>query len=96
MPPIVPRSCFGCNSISLDGLGYKTNKKPAFTRAFGLLWMWSNPQMVPRAGLEPARYHYRGILSPMRLPISPPGQEALHLEAWAGIEPAYAALQADA
>ena len=30
--------------------------------------------MVPRAGIEPARYFYRGILSPLRLPISPPGQ----------------------
>ena len=29
--------------------------------------------MVPRAGLEPARYRYRWILSPLRLPISPPG-----------------------
>ncbi len=30
--------------------------------------------MVPRAGLEPARPRGRGILSPMRLPISPPGR----------------------
>ena len=30
-------------------------------------------RMVPRAGIEPARYFYRGILSPLRLPISPPG-----------------------
>ena len=30
-------------------------------------------KMVPRAGLEPARYRYRWILSPLRLPISPPG-----------------------
>ena len=29
--------------------------------------------MVPRAGVEPAQYFYRGILSPLRLPISPPG-----------------------
>ena len=29
--------------------------------------------MVPGAGVEPARYFYRGILSPLRLPISPPG-----------------------
>ena len=28
--------------------------------------------MVPGAGIEPARYFYRGILSPLRLPISPP------------------------
>ena len=30
--------------------------------------------MVPGAGLEPARYCYRRILSPLRLPISPPGR----------------------
>ena len=29
--------------------------------------------MVPEAGLEPAQYHYRWILSPLRLPISPLG-----------------------
>ncbi len=29
--------------------------------------------MVPGAGVEPAQYFYRGILSPLRLPISPPG-----------------------
>ena len=28
---------------------------------------------MPGAGVEPARYHYRGILSPLRLPISPSG-----------------------
>lgn len=27
--------------------------------------------LVPLAGLEPARYRYRWILSPLRLPISP-------------------------
>ena len=32
--------------------------------------------MVPGAGLEPARYFYRRILSPLRLPISPPGRLA--------------------
>ena len=32
-----------------------------------------NALMVPGAGIEPARYFYRGILSPLRLPISPPG-----------------------
>jgi hypothetical protein len=38
----------------------------------------------------------RGILSPLRLPISPPGQMKTCLEAEAGIEPASAALQAAA
>ena len=49
--------------------------------------------MVPRAGIEPAWCYHRGILSPLRLPVSPPG---LGLEAEAGIGPAYAALQAAA
>ena len=30
--------------------------------------------MVPGAGLEPARSFLRGILSPLCLPIPPPGQ----------------------
>jgi hypothetical protein len=29
--------------------------------------------MVPGAGIEPARLLRRGILSPLRLPIPPPG-----------------------
>ena len=29
------------------------------------------PILVPLAGLEPARYFYRGILNPLRLPIPP-------------------------
>ena len=58
--------------------------------------------MVPEAGLEPARYFYRGILSPLCLPIPPLGQVNRYhfshytllnnnvsiLEAEAGIEPA--------
>ena len=59
--------------------------------------------MVPEAGLEPARYFYRGILSPLCLPIPPLGQvnrchillyfyknKCLYkiMEAEAGIEPA--------
>lgn len=32
---------------------------------------WSALILVPLAGLEPARYRYRWILSPLRLPISP-------------------------
>ncbi len=35
-------------------------------------------KMVPRAGLEPAWYCYRRILSPVRLPISPPGHINFH------------------
>ena len=35
---------------------------------------WGSLLMVPGIGLEPIRYFYRGILNPLRLPISPPGQ----------------------
>ena len=28
--------------------------------------------LVPEVGLEPTQYYHRGILSPVRLPISPP------------------------
>ena len=35
--------------------------------------------MVPGAGLEPARDCSRGILSPLRLPISPPGHKRWRL-----------------
>ena len=31
-------------------------------------------EMVPGAGLEPARSYKRGILNPLCLPIPPPGQ----------------------
>ena len=31
-------------------------------------------RLVPEAGIEPARYRYRWILSPVRLPVSPLGQ----------------------
>ena len=50
--------------------------------------------MVPGAGLEPARHCWRGILSPLCLPIPPPGHKAntvlysFFMEAEAGIEPA--------
>ena len=43
-----------------------------------------------RTGME---VKLRGILSPLRLPISPPGH---HLEARTGIEPVSTALQAAA
>ena len=33
--------------------------------------------MVPGAGLEPAHSYERGILNPLCLPISPPGQRVL-------------------
>ena len=37
---------------------------------------YSIERMVPGAGIEPARCCHRGILSPLRLPISPSGHSA--------------------
>jgi hypothetical protein len=55
--------------------------------------------MVPGTGIEPVRHRWRGILSPLCLPISPSGrsgQLALSLEARAGVEPTYTDLQSGA
>ena len=35
--------------------------------------------MVPEAGIEPARYRYRWILSPVRLPVSPLGRRVYYI-----------------
>lgn len=44
--------------------------------------------MVPGAGVEPARGYPRGILSPLRLPISPSGQDLASSEPATGTKPA--------
>ena len=36
--------------------------------------------LVPGTGIEPVRYRYRRILSPVRLPVPPPGQDGHSLE----------------
>ncbi len=47
--------------------------------------------MVPRAGIEPARIlKVRRILSPVRLPVSPPGHK---MEVPTGLEPMITELQ---
>ena len=38
--------------------------------------------LVPPAGIEPAQYRYRGILSPLRLPV-PPWRRNLIIAEWA-------------
>ena len=38
--------------------------------------------LVPPAGIEPARYRYRGILSPLRLPV-PPWRRVFIITEWA-------------
>ena len=64
-----------------------------------MIQKWEMPlkgaqHMVPGAGIEPARGYPRGILSPLRLPVPPPGPE--RIKAGVGIEPASTALQAAA
>ncbi len=51
--------------------------------------------LVPGTGIEPVQPCGRGILSPLCLPVSPPGHE-LGMEAEVGIEPAYTELQSAA
>ena len=36
--------------------------------------------LVPKVGIEPTRYRYRWILSPVRLPISPLGQVVIIID----------------
>ena len=61
--------------------------------------------LVPETGVEPVRYHYRGILSPLRLPIPPfrqtwqcpaPAGARHFLEAPPGLEPGVKDLQSSA
>ena len=41
--------------------------------------------MVPRAGIEPAQYHYYQILSLARLPVSPPRLNVMSCAFYYGI-----------
>ena len=36
-------------------------------------------QLVPGTGIEPVWYRYRRILSPVRLPVPPPGRQMVTL-----------------
>ena len=106
------------SSLQLNGLASATQTAP--TIAAQLPCHRSKPPsqvqniygMVPGTGVEPVRCYHRGILSPLRLPISPPGhrcgvrnstgidailkKEKMIMEAGPGIEPRYTALQAAA
>ena len=43
--------------------------------------------LVPPAGIEPARYRYRGILSPLRLPVPPWRRSFIIAERAASVKP---------
>ncbi len=60
----------------INGSWYKIGER---VNVFGCCWKC---QMVPGAGLEPARSCPRGILSPLCLPIPPPGQEVDKIKGW--------------
>ena len=54
----------------------REKQKPQYIANLLLKTLYIAVFLVPEAGLEPARYFYRGILSPLRLPIPPLGQVA--------------------
>ena len=49
--------------LNLRPPGYEPDELPAA--------LLRDVKLVPRTGVEPVRYCYRGILSPVRLPIPP-------------------------
>ena len=49
----------------------KRKKVSILLLTFSVATLKHSRQLVPMAGLEPARMLLRGILSPLRLPISP-------------------------
>ena len=49
--------------MNLRPPGYEPDELPAA--------LLRDVKLVPRTGVEPVRYRYRGILSPVRLPIPP-------------------------
>ena len=78
----------------MNSQGQKSIKKPAFLRVFRRSGMLLNLNMVPEAGLEPARPKDRQILNLLCLPISPLGRSAFtsvrkrgKMEARSGVEP---------
>lgn len=88
--------------LATEAGGYKETIKLLFIRPDGFIRTASDTtggtDLVPEAGIEPARSFLRGILSPLRLPISPPGLSVGNqkMEAGVGIEPAYTELQSAA
>ena len=74
-------------NVSIFLLTKNINKKINNTFELEILWNKNPPLfpldggisnlVVPEAGIEPARYRYRWILSPVRLPVSPLGQSQL-------------------
>ncbi len=51
---------------------------PAFSCEFFIRHVKLFHNLLPAAGLEPARCCHRGILSPLRLPIPPCRQDAIN------------------
>ena len=55
--------------LNLRPPGYEPDELPTALRRD--IQTYKKPRMVPVTGLEPVRYRYRGILSPLCLPIPP-------------------------
>ena len=68
-PIVTPINYFQrLNSCFFSVIVYKFQIKKTYDQII------SSISMVPEVGLEPTWYCYRWILSPLRLPISPPGE----------------------
>ena len=66
---------YGVHKSECRGLKGRNRLKSSLIRLYSRLFFvihgCGRKTMVPMTGLEPVRYCYRGILSPLRLPISP-------------------------
>lgn len=79
LPPRVAQPTVRTVWLQQDFYGHprtKSIKKPAFLRVFERSEISLNLNMVPEAGLEPARPKDRQILNLLCLPISPLGRSA--------------------
>ena len=65
-----PRSLISLKSIEKPCESRTLQKETGHQSRYALYQNWC-PVMVPLTGLEPVRCCHRGILSPLRLPISP-------------------------
>jgi hypothetical protein len=81
-PPTPPKMPPTCPRMSIDALGFprtqKTRKALSYSGFMDFIGILQNCMWCP--GPESNRHALRrGILSPLRLPISPPGQTAFEL-----------------
>ena len=83
-----------CKVNQLHRKPRETNKEAHFLDSLIGTHMYQFGVLLPKAGIEPARYCYRRILSPVRLPIPPLGLK--NKKAPPGFEPGVKELQSSA